>query len=101
MDREALPESARTGREAKLFLGCQPGFGHQLYVFCHIFFQKVDELVSGGVVPRERIVLGVFSPLRFGNYLFQQVGVERDLFLGGSERQEESAQHLVLHVEAL
>ena len=101
MDRDAVPGSAGTGSDAKLFLGCEPGFGHQLYVFCHIFFQKVNELVSGGIVPRERIVLGVFSPLRFGNHLFQQVGVERNLFLGGSGRQEEGAQHLVLHVDSL
>ena len=70
-------------------------------MFCHIFFQKVNELVSGGIVPCERHVLGVVFPLRRFGDLFQQVGVERNLFLGGSGRQEEGAQHLVLHIDSL
>src|SRR5665647_2067431 len=94
----SIPASASV--TAVLLLGRESGLVHQLGIEGLILFQELREIGAGQEGLLERLLVQIRLPLRRGRYLLQQVGVILGLFLGGVGRQEEGAQHLVLHVEA-
>ncbi len=59
----------------------EPGFVHQLGVEGVVLLEELDEIRAGQVDVLQRLLGEVLLPLRRGDDLLQQVGVERDLLL--------------------